>query len=174
MRYDSNSAKCQVFTFKEGLLSKIAHDLRIEVTRFQIDADPNVPSVRAELDPRSLRVVSAMSEGQDNPGALSDADKKKIEGQILEEVLHCSQHDKITFVSDSCSKTAAGYDLSGNLTLHGVTRRIQMSVRSEAGQLVTEVALHQPDFGITPFKAMMGTLKVKPEVRVRITLPRIE
>jgi polyisoprenoid-binding protein YceI len=174
MRFDPSNAKCQIFTFKDGLLSKIAHDLRIDVTRFQIDADPNVPSVRAELDPRSLRVATAMSGGQDNPGALSDADKKKIEGQIIEEVLHGTQHEKITFVSDSCTKTADGYDVTGHLTLHGVAKRIQMSTRAEAGQHVAEVTLHQPDFGITPFKAMMGTLKVKPDVRVRITLPRLE
>lgn len=173
MKYDPSNAKCEVFTFKEGLLSKMAHDLRIEVTSFQIEADPNGPSVRAELDPRSLRVVTAMSDGQDNPGALSDSDKKKIEGQIIEEVLHGNQHERITFVSDSCTKTAEGYDVSGNLTLHGVTKRLQMSARVEGGQQVAEVTLHQPDFGITPFKAMMGTLKVKPDVRVRVTLPRL-
>jgi polyisoprenoid-binding protein YceI len=173
MRYDPSNAKCQVFTFKDGLLSKIAHDLRIDVTKFHIDADPSVPSVRAEFDPRSLRVVTAMSEGRDNPTALSDSDKKKIEGQIVDEVLHGNQHDKITFVSDSCRKTDDGYELSGQLTLHGVTRRIQASAHLDGAQHVAELSLNQPDFGVTPFKAMMGTLKVKPEVRVRITLPRL-
>lgn len=174
MRYDPSTAQCQVFTFKEGLLSKVAHDLRIDVARFQIDTAPDVPSVRAELDARSLRVVTAMSDGKDNPGALSDADKRKIEGQIVADVLHANQHETITFVSESCTKKAEGYDITGKLTLHGVTQRIQMFARAEAGQHVAEVTVHQPDFGITPFKAMMGTLRVKPDVRVRVTLPRVE
>jgi len=28
-RYDQTQAECLVFTFKEGLLSKIAHDLKV-------------------------------------------------------------------------------------------------------------------------------------------------
>jgi hypothetical protein len=33
------------------------------------------------------------------------------------------------------------------------------------------VVLNQPEFGITPYRAMMGTLRIKPEVRVRISVP---
>lgn len=171
MKYDPTNASCQIFTFKEGLLSKIAHDLKIDVTRFQIEVDPDVPSVRAEFDPRSLRVVTAMSDSRENADALSDSDKQKIESQIVDDVLHGNQHEQVTFVSDSCTRTAEGYDIVGNLTLHGVAKRIQVSTRLGAGQHVAELTLNQPDFGITPFKAMMGTLKVKPEVKVKVTLP---
>ena len=37
--------------------------------------------------------------------------------------------------------------------------------------LVAEVSLHQPDFGIKPYSAMLGTLRVKPDVTVVVSLP---
>jgi len=57
----------------------------------------------AERSPSAPNTASLLS-------ALSDSDKKKIEGQIIEEVLHGDQHAMVTFVSDACTKTAAGYD----------------------------------------------------------------
>ena len=36
---NSNSGKVSVYTFKEGLLSKLAHDLLIDVTDFKVDLD---------------------------------------------------------------------------------------------------------------------------------------
>jgi hypothetical protein len=36
------------------------------------------------------------------------------------------------------------------------------------------VALHQPDFGIRPYRAMLGALKVKAGVVVRASIPAAE
>jgi hypothetical protein len=37
---------------------------------------------------------------------------------------------------------------------------------------VAEVKIHQPDFGIKPYTAALGALKVKPDVLVRVSVPR--
>lgn len=169
-KYDESQAECLVFTFKEGLLSKVAHDLKIRVTRFSADVTPG--SVRAEFDLRSLRVVEAMKDGSENPGALSDADKAKIAEQISNEVLHAAQHPTAVFNSRSVTPRAdGGYDVEGELALHGVTQSIRAETRSEGGRQVATIELHQPTYGITPFKAMMGTLKVKADVIVRFSVP---
>lgn len=169
-KYDQSQAECLVFTFKEGLLSKVAHDLKIRVTRFSAEVTPD--AVRAEFDLRSLRVVEAMKDGHENPGALSDADKAKIAEQIGNEVLHAGQHPTAVFSSRSVTPRAdGGYSIAGELSLHGVTREIRADTRSEGGRQVASVELHQPTYGITPFKAMMGTLKVKADVIVRLSVP---
>jgi len=36
---------------------------------------------------------------------------------------------------------------------------------------VAEVPIHQPDFGIKPYSAMLGALKVKPDLVVRCSVP---
>ena len=35
--FDENTGKIQVYTFKEGMLSAVAHDLLLDVTRFKGD-----------------------------------------------------------------------------------------------------------------------------------------
>ncbi len=170
--HDEKSAECLVFTFKDGLLSKVAHDLKLSVTRFSVDIDLGELVVKAELDARSLRVVHAVQGDKAARAALSDADKEKIAAQIQKEVLHAERHPRIAFSSRRVSaRHDGGYSISGDLNLHGTTRSISFESRIEGQQQVAEVELHQPDYGIVPFKAMLGTLKVKPNVRVRIAIP---
>lgn len=171
-KHDASTAECLVFTFKEGLLSKIAHDLKIQVTRFTVSIDDASQAITAELDARSLRVLSAVKEGRDDTHALSDSDKNKIASQIVEDVLHAGAHPVVRFASTSVTpRQDGGYDITGNLTLHGVTKPVSTRTRLENGRQVAELVIHQPDYGIKPFKAMMGTLKVQADVRVRCSIP---
>src|SRR5688572_22512531 len=116
-KFDPSNAEALVFTFKDGLLSKIAHDLKIAITRFEIDVEPG--AVRAQFDTRSLVVVTPMKDGQDNPSALNDSDKAKIQEQIAADVLHSNEHPTAQFVSRSVSERPdGGYSIRGDLTLH--------------------------------------------------------
>jgi polyisoprenoid-binding protein YceI len=171
-QYDEKTAECQVFTFKDGLLSKMAHDLDISVTRFKVDVDASAPSIRAEFDPSSLRVRHAVKDGVPEPKALSDSDKEKIASQIQSDVLEVTKHERVVFVSKQVARRPDGtYGIAGDLTLHGVTRSITTETRLDGNRQVVEVVINQPDYGVVPFKAMMGTLKVKPELRVRLSVP---
>lgn len=170
-RYDAHNADCFVFTFKEGLLSPIAHDLRLRVTSFAIEVDAVSNAVLASFDTSSLRVDAPMKDGTENPSALSAADKHKIAGQIREQILHSERYPQAQFRSSAVSPRAdGGYDLRGELTLHGVARPIDAQTRAVAGRQQLELRLHQPDFGITPFRAMLGTLKIRADVLVRVTM----
>jgi len=167
--FDQNNAECFVFTFKDGLLSSIAHDLRIKVTRFSIQLDETSGALSATFDTGSLRVDTPMKDGSDNPSALSDGDKEKIAGQIRDDVLHSAKHPEARFQSRSVQKQAdGGYAIEGDLTLHGTTRAISARTAASGGKQQLDFTLHQPDFGITPFKAMMGTLKIRPDVKIRV------
>jgi hypothetical protein len=164
--YDSSTAECCVFTFKEGLLSPVAHDLRLRVTRFELEVGA---AVTATFDATSLVVDAPMKDGRENPGALTAADKAKIASQIRDDVLHASRHPQITFRSRALTpRPDGGYDLQGELTLHGVTRSLAAQTRLVDGRQQLELTLHQPDYGITPYRAMLGTLKIQPDVVVRL------
>lgn len=171
-RYTQNDAEALVFTFKDGLLSKVAHDLKIQISRFSVDLDATAGQIVAEFDPSSLRVVNAVHDGNEDPKALSEGDKEKIGSQIQKEVLETDKYSSVKFVSTRVTRRAdGGYSITGDLTLHGATRPISAETRVEGGRQVAEVELNQPDFGVVPYKAMMGTLKVKPAVRVRVSVP---
>jgi len=165
---DASIARCTVLTFKEGLLSTVAHDLKIRVLRFSIEVDVERAIVQARFDPRSLRVDCAMRDGLDNPGALASRDRAEIDRIIQDQVLHTSRFPEIALTSGSFSASPEGWTVSGKLSLHGVLRPISARIARKGNALATEVRLHQPDYGIQPFTALLGTLKIKPDVVVRI------
>jgi len=65
-----------------------------------------------------------------------------------------------------------GFAVEGTLEMYGKSRSIQTSVRAQGDRWLAEVSIHQPDFGIKPYKAALGALKVKPDVQVRLSVPR--
>ena len=169
--YDASTAECQVFTFKDGLLSKVAHDLKLQVDRFTIEVAEDQAKVEATFQLGSVEVVCARKDGRDAHGTLSDSDKRKIEKNMAGDVLETKRHGEARFVSKEITPDGDGFRVSGDLTLHGRTRPLIDRVEKRGDRYVTELALNQVDFGIKPFSAMMGTLKVKPEVRIELSVP---
>ncbi len=127
--------------------------------------------IEALIDPHQVKVNSAQVSGRDDHGALSASDKNKINGHIQDDVLRTRKHGEIRFVSTKVAATANGFDISGNLTLTGQTRPIRLLVERQGEKYVARVRLNQPDFGIKPFSAPLGVLKIKPEVVVEVALP---
>ena len=87
---DASSAECLLFVLKEGLLSAVAHDLKLRVDEFEVAIDEPTKSVAAIFNAESLRVINAMKDGKDDPGALSEDNKKQIELNIRLDVSDAS------------------------------------------------------------------------------------
>lgn len=170
-RITERDATCRVFTFKEGLLSAMAHDLEIDVARFSIEWPEDVSRVTAEMDAGSLRVLHAVHDGTPAPSALSERDRRKIEQNIGADVLHVTRHPTVRFEANVSWKGGQP-TVEGELALAGRSRPVRVEVSEEAGALVARATLHQPDFGIAPYSAMLGTLKIKPDVKVEVRVPR--
>lgn len=153
-----------VFTFKDGLLSRVAHDLKLTVQ------DPEVVRAGARLSVTvavtSLRVSCAMKRGREDHRALSAKDRAEIERTIAAEVLHSDRHPLIRYEGE-----IVGQQIVGHLTLRGVTRSLTLPWQQQGSAMVGEVRIDQRDFGITPYRAMMGTLKLKPALTVAWRLP---
>jgi polyisoprenoid-binding protein YceI len=162
-RYDASSAQVLVFTFKEGLLSAAAHDLKLEVTKFTVDVEGT--SVRAELDATSLRMVTPMKDGRENEGSIPRMLYGEIEKNTATAVLDVARYPGISFVSTQITET----EVIGRLTLHGQTK----DVKGRRSGASAEFSFDQRDFGIKPYSAMLGTLKVKPVLTVKVTLPTV-
>jgi hypothetical protein len=173
-RFTQDDAECRVFTFKEGLLSPIAHDLEIAVERFSIEWDES--KLEARFDPSSLRVLHARKEGRADSSALSDKDKRKIEANIQGDVLEVKRHPAEIVFAAAPVPLAGGAGgegaVRGELQLHGRARTIEARVRRDGERWIGEATLHQPDFGITPYSAMMGALRVKADVEIRVRAPK--
>ncbi|MBT3217939.1 MAG: YceI family protein [Proteobacteria bacterium] len=167
--FDASAAECHVFTFKEGLLSKVAHDLKLEVKEFEVQFDE--ASISARFDAASFGVVCVMKRGQPKPGTLKDKDKSDILQYLAQDVLQVHRYPEITFQSTEVTRIGSSVRVAGMLDLHGQKRRLSVLASSEGGRLVARVKVHQPDFGIKPFKALLGAIKVKPDVEVVLSIP---
>lgn len=153
--------------FKTGALSAVGHDVELEATSVVVEATTS--SVRAEIDASSLRVRHALRGDRPDPEALSGRDRRSIEDNARDDVLQAGRHPRITFVSTAVEPQAdGGVVVRGDLTLHGVTRPIELHARRDGDHLAAEIDLDQTQYGIRPFTAMLGALKVQPVVRVRV------
>lgn len=167
---DPKDVELLVYTYKEGLLSKVAHDLKLRAQRIQLDLDEDHVDLRVEV--RGLRVINAMQNGRVAPELLSSKDKMKIEDTLYsKDVLHAAAHPHVTFESSAVTAVEDGYEVRGRLTIRGRTAEVRADVLRRDGRLSTRVKLLQTDFGITPFSALLGALKVKPEVLVQLSVP---
>lgn len=172
----ASSGKLYVYTFKEGFLSAVAHDLLIEMTDFRINV--NVPAggfgsaiVEAEIQANSLKVICAMKDGQRQNDTLKEKDKTDIEEAAFKDVLHPARYPTINFRSTGVQEKEGAYYVKGDLTLHGVIRPIGFAVQTTTGKdLKGKIPLSQKEHGIKPYKALLGTLKVKNEVAVAFDL----
>jgi len=171
IRLGPSTARCHVLTFRDGLLARFGHDLDLAVTRFDIRVNETARSVDASFDAASLRVVRALRDGAELPGALSDADRRTIEDDIRRVVLETGKHPEIRFRSTRIVDAPNGLDVTGRLALHGVEREVAIPLRRAGDRYEADVGLHQPDFGIAPYSAMLGALRVKSDVIVRLSLP---
>jgi polyisoprenoid-binding protein YceI len=164
-------AECRILTFREGLLSSFGHDLEIAVTRFDLRIDEQARSVDASFDAASLRVLRALRDGVELPHGLTDRDRKTIEEAIRRDVLETSTYSEIRFRSTRVVDVDGGFDAIGRLALHGDEHEITAELRRVEDRYAAEVRVHQLDFGIRPYSAFLGAMKVKPDVLVRLSLP---
>jgi hypothetical protein len=162
-RVDGSKVEVHVFTFKEGLLSAVAHDLQLVVERCSVDVEGE--RILGTFETGSVRVVTAMKNGAPSSALLSPM-KAEIEKNIVVDVLEARRFPEARFETTRVTATT----IEGELWLHGTTRRLTGSLRNEGPVRVAEFTFDQRDFGITPYSAMLGTLKIKPEVRVTVRL----
>lgn len=165
-RFDATNAEVFVYSFKEGLLSPVAHDLKIKVERFEIEVAGD--AVTATFDAASLKVVCVRKDGKDASSLLPAAAFSEIERNISKEVLKAARFPQVRFVSTAVTDTK----VEGELTLCGVTATVSGRRVDDASHWGAQFDLNQTRFGIRPYSAMLGTLKVKPQVTVVVRLPR--
>jgi polyisoprenoid-binding protein YceI len=164
-------ATLTVRTGKAGAASKAGHNLRIEVTSWRatldVAEDPAETALALTADPRSLRV----REGSGGMQALGDDDKASIEETIDGEVLDGAA---IEFRSRRVAPGAGGaLSVEGDLALAGKRHPVAFDLDTRDGRLTGSARIRQTDWGIKPYSALFGTLKVVDEVDVEIdgTLP---
>ncbi len=161
------TATLSVRTGRRGAAAKAGHDLLIEVGSWaatvRIGSDPQQTVLELTADSGSLRV----REGTGGVQSLGEDDRSGIEQTIDEEVLRGSA---IVFRSGTIRPTGDGrLGVRGDLELAGASRPLEFELSlGDDGHVAASAVVKQTAWGMKPYSALFGTLKVADEVEVFI------
>jgi hypothetical protein len=158
--FDAAAVDCQVTVFREGMLTSFGHDVTLQVTSLSLDIGDD-DTITGDFDAGSLRVTNE---------EISASDRQDIE-RNASKTLETGKYPKISFHSVSVVRDGDTARIEGDLTLHGVTNPITIEARNDGQRWDAKITFDQRKFGIKPFSAMLGGLKVKPDVDVSISVP---
>lgn len=156
-----------VRTGRRGAIAKVGHDLLIEVGAWgatvQIGADPKETVLELTADSSSLRV----QKGTGGIQSLGEEERSGIDQTIDAEVL---KGTTIAFRSRAVQSDGdGGLNVRGDLELANGINPVAFDLNvGDDGHVTGSAVIKQTDWGMKPYTALFGTLKVADEVEVFI------
>jgi len=145
---------------KAGLLSAAGHEhwINAPISSGTIRESPS-PHVEFAVETAKMTV---------KPDPKVDANTQATIQKDMEEMtLETKKFREITFRSSRVEKLADGqWKVEGDLSLHGVTKPVNLLVKRTGDSYTTRIVLKQTDFGIKPIVVGGGMIKVKNEVEI--------
>lgn len=156
-------------TGRTGVGSSVGHDLTIEVTDWSVEINvPETGPADATATARVELTSLAVREGTGGARPLTDKDRAEIENNARR-TLGADRHPTAAFES---TRVVTGDDhstISGTLRLHGVAAPIDVDVREVTpNRYRATTVVTQSAYGIKPYSAFLGALKVRDDVAVEI------
>jgi polyisoprenoid-binding protein YceI len=176
---DTAQSQLIIHVLPGGLLSPTLHPHHFQPEKWsgEIAWDP----ARAKSAKVTVRV--AADSLRDHQEKLSAKDTAKVEAQTRgPAILDAAQYPEIVFEGHELeiAKTPSGGKgefrgtLTGTLTLHGKTMPIGLAIQglvsADRFQAGAAASFKQSEFGIKPYSTALGTISVKDEITVEISI----
>jgi polyisoprenoid-binding protein YceI len=168
---DASQSKFIAHAFAGGLFWFKGHDHYVAAKDFSGDVEITTES----LTPASLRLVVKSGSLVETGAVFTEPQKQIINKELREIVLQPDQYPEIIFQSTGVTgKPAANgrYDvkITGDLTLHGVTRRIvipaQVTLTGSDMRAVGEFSIDRGDYKVKATSAFHGLVRVRDKVKL--------
>ncbi|HEX4642812.1 MAG TPA: YceI family protein [Candidatus Acidoferrales bacterium] len=171
---DATASRFTVQAFAAGLLSSFGHNPTMSIRDFsgEIECQPETfdqANIRFTVRTSAMEVLDEMKRD----------DRRKLEQEMYGTVLEVSRFPEAEFESKSISVQKLSADLlavhvTGDLTFHGATQSHAFDARvTRLGTMLRisgDFPLSQSEYGIKPFSAAGGTLRLKDEVKFSFEL----
>ena len=160
MAIDTQRSTITIHVGKTGLLSAAAHE-------HTIDAPISSGTIRQSAAPHvEFTVETAKMTVRPDP-KLDAKSQAAVQTDMDEMTLETKKFPQITFRSSRIEKLADGqWKVDGDLSLHGVSKPVSLTVKQTGDSYTTHTVLKQTDFGIKPITVGGGMIKVKNEVEI--------
>jgi hypothetical protein len=155
-----------VRTGRNGAAAKAGHDLVIEVGSWQATVEVAAIGGQSRVELTADGGSLIVREGKGGIQALGDDDKKGIRETIDKEIL---KRSAISFRSNTVesSSDASRLRVQGELELLGRRAPISFELTpGDDGTVTASAVVTQSGWGIKPYSALFGTLKVADEVEI--------
>ena len=180
---DAQRSRLFVMVFKdpEALGAKLSHDHVVRARAFSADIvwDTKAPEAcevsfviqvaSLDPDPPPLRKRVGLTR------MLTESDRAQVKANLLQrDQLWGAKHPTIRFAATTCARRGAGVDVTGPLTLRGVTRHVTvpmtLGIDAETGELTASgsATIRHTWFGFKPYSALGGALRNSDEMRLVI------
>jgi hypothetical protein len=175
----SESPSVLIRVYREGALAFLGHDhvvsgrqvhgyARISQNLSQARTDVYLPVDSLIVDEPGPRAEAGFT------SEISQEDIAATRRRMLDEVLDSAQYPFILIHGVCAADAPSCGALDARITLRGVTRavRIPIELRSENDRLVVSgrFSIQHSDFGMTPFSALGGSLRVADRIDVEFRL----
>ncbi|HEX7330468.1 MAG TPA: YceI family protein [Pyrinomonadaceae bacterium] len=167
---DASQSKFMAHAKRSGLLwfKGKSHHLAASDFTGRVELTPDT------ITPASLRLVVKAASLHETGAEFTEPQKQIINKELKEIVLHPEQYPDITFQSTNVTVKARGGDryevnIDGNLTLHGVTRRVTIptvvTLRGDTLRAVGKFSIDRDDFKVKATSAFHGLVRVDDDVK---------
>jgi polyisoprenoid-binding protein YceI len=168
VRIDPQRSTMTVKVGKSGLFSAFGHnhEIRAPISSGSL-VTSGAPSVELTVDARRMEVL--------DPGVEAKERAEVQKTMLSDAVLDVERFPEIRFVSRTVEASGGNrYRVSGELTLHGVTRPVVVAVEQRQGRYLGSARLKQTQFGMKPVTVGGGTVKVKDEVEIAFEIAMVQ
>lgn len=168
-RLDASQSRFMVRAFSGGLLWFKGHDHLLAVRDFSGE----VQLTPGAVSPASLQMTIRADSLVETRDVFTEQQKQIINRELREIVLETAKYPEITFKStDVTGKLNGGRfeaKIGGDLTLHGVTRRIvipaHVTLNGDTLRAQGEFTVSRGDYNVKATSALHGTIRVRDKLK---------
>ena len=169
-RLDSGQSKFIAHALRGGLFWFKGHEHLVAAREFsgEVTVSPGT------INPASLQLTVKTDSMVETSDAFTEPQKQIINKELREIVLEPAKYPEIVFRSSEVKGKVIGanqYDvkIAGNLTLHGITRRIEIPAKVTVSgndlRAVGEFSINRSDFNVKATSAFHGLVRVRNKVK---------
>jgi len=167
---DASQSKFMAHANRSGLLWFKGHSHHLAASEFtgQVELTPDT------ITPASLRLVVKAASLHETGADFTEPQKQIINKELKEIVLHPDQYPDITYQSTNVTVKSSGagrYEvkIDGNLTLHGVTKRVTIpavvTVSGDTLRAVGDFSIDRDDYNVKATSAFHGMVRVDDDIK---------
>jgi polyisoprenoid-binding protein YceI len=168
-RLSTESGRIVLRTFRDGLAATAGHDLIIDLLSWSGELTVDNDKVPEALEARIDLTAFSVREGTGGIKPLTDRDRREI-AATARRLLSTDQHPEAVFTATRFEASGESGVIEGNLSLRGVSRPLRLQVsQTGSGRYKITGTVVQSAYGIKPYTAFFGALKVRDTVGIEVT-----